>query len=89
MNTNKGWGYGHHIPFSLLLLSVVYQVHQHGFMNIDLVSPKTADYWCDTIRRLKTEFPNTPTIASIAAAYNKDVRTLRPREAGPLALYSV
>ena len=38
-----------------------------GFQNVELLSQKTVQYWCDGIRYLKTKHPNKVIIASIMA----------------------
>ena len=52
-----------------------------GFQNIELLSHKTVQYWCDGIRSLKKKYPNKVIIASIMAPVERDkwqnlVRTL-------------
>ena len=52
-----------------------------GFQNIELLSHKTVQYWCDGIRYLKEKYPTKVIIASIMAPVEKDewqnlVRTL-------------
>ena len=42
---------------------------QEGFLNIELISEKSADYWCRSIRELKQDFPKKILIASIMCAY--------------------
>ena len=51
--------------------------HHYGpqlgsFVNIELISEKTAEYWNRSIRELKTDFPEHVVIASIMASYNKE-----------------
>jgi dihydropyrimidine dehydrogenase (NADP+) len=58
-------------------------------LNIELISEKSASYWCKCIKQLKEEFPKHIVIASIMAAYNKgDWQTLaiKATEAGADAL---
>jgi dihydropyrimidine dehydrogenase (NADP+) len=43
-----------------------------SFLNIELISEKTAEYWCKSITELKRDFPENILIASIMASYNKD-----------------
>ncbi|PVD23165.1 hypothetical protein C0Q70_16428 [Pomacea canaliculata] len=50
----------------------VYGPGQGSFLNIELISEKTAAYWCKSIKELTTDFPNQPLIASIMCGYNKD-----------------
>ena len=51
--------------------------HHYGpqlgsFINIELISEKTATYWNRCIRELKDDFPENVVIASIMASYNKE-----------------
>ncbi|XP_042353544.1 dihydropyrimidine dehydrogenase [NADP(+)] [Plectropomus leopardus] len=50
----------------------VYGPGQGSFLNIELISEKTAAYWCQTVAELKRDFPNNVVISSIMCAYNKD-----------------
>ena len=43
-----------------------------GFQNIELLSHKTIQYWCDGIRYLKEKYPEKVIIASIMAPVEKD-----------------
>lgn len=43
-----------------------------GFQNIELLSHKTVQYWCDGIRYLKEKYPTKVIIASIMAPVEKD-----------------
>lgn len=45
---------------------------QGSFLNIELISEKTAAYWCQSITELKKDFPAKILIASIMCSYNKD-----------------
>lgn len=45
---------------------------QGSFLNIELISEKSAAYWCQAIKELKQDFPQHIVIASIMCAYNKD-----------------
>ncbi|KAL5022059.1 hypothetical protein ScPMuIL_001214 [Solemya velum] len=45
---------------------------QGSFLNIELISEKTAAYWCQSIKELKQDFPDRVVIASIMCSYNKD-----------------
>nr|XP_033771656.1 dihydropyrimidine dehydrogenase [NADP(+)] isoform X2 [Geotrypetes seraphini] len=45
---------------------------QSSFLNIELISEKTASYWCKTVTELKADFPNNIIISSIMCNYNKD-----------------
>ncbi|XP_066208692.1 dihydropyrimidine dehydrogenase [NADP(+)] isoform X1 [Saccopteryx leptura] len=44
---------------------------QSSFLNIELISEKTADYWCQSVTELKADFPDNVLIASIMCSYNK------------------
>lgn len=48
------------------------QVHKPGWMNIELISEKYADYWYNAIRDLKTEFPEHVVVSSIMAGFTKE-----------------
>ena len=41
-------------------------------MNIELISEKTAEYWCTSIKALKKKHPTKIVIASIMCSYNKE-----------------
>ncbi|KAK7488496.1 hypothetical protein BaRGS_00020281 [Batillaria attramentaria] len=45
---------------------------QGSFLNIELISEKTAAYWCKSITELTQDFPDRVLIASIMCAYDKD-----------------
>ena len=45
---------------------------QGGFLNIELISEKTEEYWLQSIRELTRDFPEQPLIASVMAAFNKE-----------------
>lgn len=45
---------------------------QGSFLNIELISEKTAAYWCKAIGELKRDFPKQIVIASIMCGFNKD-----------------
>ncbi|XP_033636477.1 dihydropyrimidine dehydrogenase [NADP(+)]-like [Asterias rubens] len=45
---------------------------QGSFLNIELVSEKTATYWCQSVRELKDDFPEKIVIASIMCSFNKE-----------------
>lgn len=49
-----------------------YGPHMNSFLNIELISEKTAKYWCQTVSELKKDFPDHIVIASIMASYNRD-----------------
>ncbi|XP_047122765.1 dihydropyrimidine dehydrogenase [NADP(+)] isoform X1 [Hydra vulgaris] len=51
--------------------------HQYGpgqssFLNIELISEKSAAYWCKSISELVKDFPNQILIASIMCGYNQE-----------------
>uniref|UniRef100_A0A6I8QZJ9 Dihydropyrimidine dehydrogenase [NADP(+)] n=1 Tax=Xenopus tropicalis TaxID=8364 RepID=A0A6I8QZJ9_XENTR len=50
----------------------IYGPGQGSFLNIELISEKTAAYWCQSITELKADFPKNILIASIMCSYNKD-----------------
>ena len=41
-------------------------------MNIELISEKTAKYWCQSITELKKDFPENVVVGSIMAAFSKE-----------------
>ncbi|XP_011505580.1 PREDICTED: dihydropyrimidine dehydrogenase [NADP(+)] [Ceratosolen solmsi marchali] len=57
----KGTSDGHH-----------YGPEQSSFLNIELISEKTAAYWCKGIAELKNDFPSKVLIASIMCTYNNE-----------------
>ncbi|KAF6769839.1 hypothetical protein AHF37_11324 [Paragonimus kellicotti] len=99
-----GWGFAVTKTFSLekdLVTNVsprivrsqvsghIYGPEQPAFLNIELISEKTAVYWCESIKELKRDFPNQVVIASIMCAYSKEDwqnLTKMTLEAGPDAL---
>ncbi|KAG8013851.1 Dihydropyrimidine dehydrogenase [NADP(+)] [Nibea albiflora] len=50
----------------------VYGPGQGSFLNIELISEKTAAYWCQSVAELKKDFPNNVVISSIMCSYNKE-----------------
>ncbi|XP_053667382.1 dihydropyrimidine dehydrogenase [NADP(+)] [Anopheles marshallii] len=48
-----------------------YGPQQGAFLNIELISEKSADYWLTGIRELKRDFPTKVLIASIMCTYNQ------------------
>ncbi|XP_075887436.1 dihydropyrimidine dehydrogenase [NADP(+)]-like isoform X2 [Nelusetta ayraudi] len=50
----------------------IYGPGQGSFLNIELISEKTAAYWCQTVTELKKDFPDNVVISSIMCAYNKE-----------------
>lgn len=49
----------------------MYGPGQSSFLNIELISEKTAAYWCQSVTELKADFPDNIVIASIMCSYNK------------------
>lgn len=45
---------------------------QSAFMNIELISEKTAEYWCTNVTALKKKHPTKIIISSIMCSYNKE-----------------
>ncbi|XP_070251811.1 dihydropyrimidine dehydrogenase [NADP(+)] isoform X1 [Myotis yumanensis] len=45
---------------------------QSSFLNIELISEKTAAYWCQSVTELKADFPDRVLIASIMCSYNRN-----------------
>lgn len=45
---------------------------QSSFLNIELISEKTAAYWCQSITELKHDFPKHIIVASIMCGFNKE-----------------
>merc|ERR1719220_3221520 len=45
---------------------------QGSFLNIELISEKTAAYWCQGVGEMKKDFPEHIIIASIMASFDKD-----------------
>uniref|UniRef100_A0AAX7VLA5 Dihydropyrimidine dehydrogenase [NADP(+)] n=1 Tax=Astatotilapia calliptera TaxID=8154 RepID=A0AAX7VLA5_ASTCA len=43
-----------------------------SFLNIELISEKTAAYWCQSVAELKKDFPNNVVISSIMCGYNEE-----------------
>ncbi|NWR59918.1 DPYD dehydrogenase, partial [Bucorvus abyssinicus] len=50
----------------------MYGPGQGSFLNIELISEKTAAYWCKSIAELKADFPNRILIASIMCSYSRE-----------------
>uniref|UniRef100_A0ABM0H1K6 Dihydropyrimidine dehydrogenase [NADP(+)] n=1 Tax=Saccoglossus kowalevskii TaxID=10224 RepID=A0ABM0H1K6_SACKO len=50
----------------------VYGPGQGSFLNIELISEKTAAYWCQTVTELKADFKDKIIISSIMCSYNKE-----------------
>ena len=46
--------------------------NQASFLNIELISEKTEQYWLQSIRELKRDYPDQILIASVMAAYNEE-----------------
>lgn len=83
----QGWAFGLTKTFSLdkdLVLNVSPRIirgttsgHSYGpgqgsFLNIELISEKTAAYWCQSVTELKKDFPTKIIIASIMCVYNRE-----------------
>jgi len=45
---------------------------QGSFLNIELISEKRADYWCQVVTELKEEYPEKIVIASIMCGFSKE-----------------
>ena len=50
----------------------VYGPGQGSFLNIELITEKTAAYWCKGVSEVKKDFPDRIIIASIMCSYDKD-----------------
>ncbi|KAL1455585.1 hypothetical protein WDU94_009669 [Cyamophila willieti] len=50
----------------------LYGPEQGSFLNIELISEKTEEYWLRSITELKRDFPDRILIASIMCTYNKE-----------------
>ncbi|EYC21985.1 hypothetical protein Y032_0018g3645 [Ancylostoma ceylanicum] len=50
----------------------IYGPNQGSFLNIELISEKSAAYWLQCIKELKHDFPTKIVIASIMCTYNKE-----------------
>jgi len=48
-----------------------YGPHQPGYINIELITEKTAAYWLKSIHELKRDFPDRVIIASVMVGYDK------------------
>ena len=46
--------------------------NQGAFLNIELISEKTQEYWLQSIREIKRDHPEQILIASVMAAFNED-----------------
>uniref|UniRef100_A0A0K2T590 Dihydropyrimidine dehydrogenase [NADP(+)] n=1 Tax=Lepeophtheirus salmonis TaxID=72036 RepID=A0A0K2T590_LEPSM len=44
---------------------------QSSFLNIELISEKTANYWCQGVAEIKKDFPDRIIIASVMASFDK------------------
>eukprot|EP00811_Abedinium_folium_P023330 NODE_3288_length_2059_cov_8.715321.p1 GENE.NODE_3288_length_2059_cov_8.715321~~NODE_3288_length_2059_cov_8.715321.p1 ORF type:complete len:590 (+),score=193.30 NODE_3288_length_2059_cov_8.715321:137-1771(+) len=49
-----------------------YGPNQRGFINIELVTEKTAAYWVKSIVELRADFPDRPIVASVMAARKQE-----------------
>lgn len=83
----QGWGFALTKTFSLdkdLVTNVsprivrgttsgpMYGPGQGSFLNIELISEKTAEYWCKSVTELKKDFPDKILIASIMCSFSKE-----------------
>ncbi|MEQ2245721.1 hypothetical protein ILYODFUR_030846 [Ilyodon furcidens] len=83
----QGWGFALTKTFGLdkdLVTNVSPRIvrgttsgHVYGpglgsFLNIELISEKTAAYWCQSVAELKKDFPDNIVISSIMCSYNKE-----------------
>ncbi|MED6258715.1 hypothetical protein ATANTOWER_011334, partial [Ataeniobius toweri] len=83
----QGWGFALTKTFGLdkdLVTNVSPRIvrgttsgHVYGpglgsFLNIELISEKTAAYWCQSVTELKKDFPDNIVISSIMCSYNKE-----------------
>uniref|UniRef100_A0A0N4X0L0 dihydropyrimidine dehydrogenase (NADP(+)) n=1 Tax=Haemonchus placei TaxID=6290 RepID=A0A0N4X0L0_HAEPC len=50
----------------------IYGPNQGSFLNIELISEKSAAYWLQCIRELKRDFPTKVVIASIMCTFNQE-----------------
>ena len=50
----------------------IYGPGQGAFLNIELISEKTAAYWCQAINELKRDFKDHIVIASLMCGYSKE-----------------
>jgi len=46
--------------------------NQQAFLNIELISEKTQEYWLQSIKEIKRDHPEQILIASVMAAFNED-----------------
>ena len=46
--------------------------HQSSFLNIELISEKSATYWISAVKQLKKDYPEHRVIASIMCGYSKE-----------------
>lgn len=66
-----------------------YGPHQNSFLNIELISEKSAAYWLSTVRQLKKDYPKHVVVASIMCGFVEDdwkELAKLAQEAGPDAL---
>ena len=80
---NEGWGYAVVKTFSLdkdTIINVNPRIikarplaqDKAGYMNIELISEKSAQYWCEGVAEIKKEFPDRVIIGSIMAGPNQE-----------------
>ncbi|VDM54061.1 unnamed protein product [Angiostrongylus costaricensis] len=58
----------------------IYGPNQGSFLNIELISEKSAAYWLSCIRELKQDFPEKVVVASIMCTFDKDDWTLLSKQ---------
>ncbi|VDO75428.1 unnamed protein product [Heligmosomoides polygyrus] len=58
----------------------IYGPNQGSFLNIELISEKTAAYWLQCIRELKRDFPTKVIVASIMCTFSKEDWTLLAKQ---------
>eukprot|EP00118_Oscarella_pearsei_P000664 m.5504 g.5504 ORF g.5504 m.5504 type:complete len:1023 (+) comp13357_c0_seq1:58-3126(+) len=54
----------------------IYGPGQGAFLNIELISEKTASYWCKSVTELKADFPTKIIVASIMCGYSEEDWTI-------------
>uniref|UniRef100_A0A7I4YB56 Dihydropyrimidine dehydrogenase [NADP(+)] n=1 Tax=Haemonchus contortus TaxID=6289 RepID=A0A7I4YB56_HAECO len=59
----------------------IYGPHQGSFLNIELISEKSAAYWLQCIRELKRDFPTKVVIASIMCTFSQEDWVLLAKQA--------
>ncbi|XP_076813425.1 dihydropyrimidine dehydrogenase [NADP(+)]-like [Clavelina lepadiformis] len=59
----------------------IYGPGMGSFLNIELISEKTCEYWCRTVTELKRDFPDKIVIASIMCGYSEEDWTVLAKRA--------